>query len=91
MNDITQQGTGDQNSLDKHTEQTNPISTILLWQKQAALKSTLSCVGTAISCRMAGVGRNDIWGPRSASNQIAKSGRLTIMYCNNASDLTTRT
>ena len=46
--------------LDKHTEHTNPISTILLWQKQAARKSTLSWVGTEISCRIAGGGKNDI-------------------------------
>jgi hypothetical protein len=28
--------------LDRHTEQTKPISTMFLWQKQAARKSTLS-------------------------------------------------
>lgn len=31
-----------------------------LWQKHAARKSTLSCVGTEINCRIAGAGKNDI-------------------------------
>lgn len=50
-----------QSLLDRHTEQTKPISTMRLWQKQAARKSTLSWVGTEISWRMAGGGRNDIF------------------------------
>jgi hypothetical protein len=45
------------NSLERQTEQINPISTIVLWQKQAALKSTLSSVGTAINRRRADEGR----------------------------------
>ena len=48
--------------LDRQTEQTKPISTIRLWQKQAARKSTLSWVGTEMSWRMAGGGKNDIFG-----------------------------
>jgi hypothetical protein len=52
-------GTGEQ-KMDKHTEQTNPMSTMFLWQKQAARKSTLSWRGTAMICRMEGGGRNDI-------------------------------
>ena len=48
-------------SLDKHTEHTNPTSTIFLWQKQAARKSTLSWVGTEMSCLIAGGGKNDIY------------------------------
>lgn len=39
----------DENILDKQTEHTKPMSTMFLWQKQAARKSILSCVGTAIS------------------------------------------
>lgn len=54
-------------SLDKHTEQTKPTSTMRLWQKHAARKSTLSCVGTDSSCRMPGGGRKDIYVVRYAN------------------------
>lgn len=50
--------------LDRQTEQMKPISTIVLWQKHAARKSTLSSVGTAINWRTAGGERKQIWGPR---------------------------
>ena len=46
--------------LDKQTEQMNAMSTMFLWQKQAARKSILSCVGTDISCRRPGGAKNDI-------------------------------
>jgi len=47
-------------SLDRQTEHTNPISTIFLWQKHAARKSTCSCVGTESVLRIDGGGRKDI-------------------------------
>jgi len=43
---VLQTGTGEQ-KMERHTEQTKPTSTIALWQKHAARKSTFSCVGTA--------------------------------------------
>ena len=48
------------NALERQTEQTKPMSTMFLWQKHAARKSILSCVGTASTARTAGGGRNDI-------------------------------
>lgn len=62
-------------SLDKHTEQTKPISTMRLWQKHAARKSTLSCVGTDNSWRMPGGGRKDICVARHASVVVRLSRR----------------
>ncbi len=50
--------------LDKHTEHTNPMSTIVLWQKQAARKSTLSCVGTTSRRLIEGGERKVICGIR---------------------------
>lgn len=44
----------DKNSLDRQTEQTKPMSTMFLWQKQAARKSIRSWVGTARTLRMEG-------------------------------------
>lgn len=83
---------GGRYALDRHTEQTNPISTIRLWQKHAALKSTRSCVGTAMSCLMAGGGRKDILHRAMRERLYAtKSGGRTIMYCRSASVLSTCT
>lgn len=56
---VEQTGTGWQ-KIDRQTEQTKPISTIVLWQKHAARKSILSCVGTARIFRIEGGERNDI-------------------------------
>lgn len=73
-------------SLERHTEQTKPMSTMCLWQKQAARKSILSCVGTERTVRMAGGGRNDIYteGQRKQMicdgtyNQILKDSVSTL-------------
>lgn len=54
-------------ALDKQTEQTNPTSTTFLWQKQAARKSILSCVGTDITLRIEGGGRCDIFDLKAVS------------------------
>lgn len=49
------------------------MSTIFLWQKQAARKSILSCVGTDMSWRMPGGGRKDIYVSVSADAHLPDS------------------
>jgi hypothetical protein len=71
------------NVLERQTEQTNPMSTIFLWQKHAARKSILSCVGTARIFLMEGGGRKDIYDDLVVG--IPKEGGLTIKYWRRAS------
>lgn len=47
--------------LERHVEQIKPTSMILLWQKHAARKSTLSSVGTAIRRRKPAGGRKQVY------------------------------
>ena len=64
------------NALDKQTEQTNPTSTTFLWQKQAARKSILSCVGTDITLRIEGGGRCDIFDLKSIRDVRSELGKI---------------
>ena len=63
-------------ALDKQTEQTNPTSTTFLWQKQAARKSILSCVGTDITLRIEGGERCDIFDLRSIRDARSELGKI---------------
>lgn len=47
--------------LERQTEQTYPTSTMFLWQKQAARKSTDSCEGRRRSLRRGRAGRKVIF------------------------------
>ena len=56
---VEQTGMGWQ-KMERQMEQTKPMSTMVLWQKQLARRSILSCVGTERMRRIEGDGRNDI-------------------------------
>lgn len=74
-------------SLDRQTEQTKPMSIILRWQKQAALRSTCSCTGKLMCLRVARPGKKEVWKSMLsvASVSFTTTGKMsrehTIKYC----------
>lgn len=67
------------NLLERQTEQTKPISTMILWQKHAARKSTLSSVGTAMIRRRVGGERKQVC--TRVSYVLLEKRERTIRYC----------
>lgn len=74
-------------ALERQREQTKPTSTILRWQKHAALRSTCSCTGNWMCFRVLRPGKNVVCGSKqgSALSLVLRGkgleGKLTMRYC----------